>query len=897
MRVVVLTTICLLFILPRVFSEGFISLSCGSPRQTKFQDEVTGISYISDAEFIATGVSSKIKSSYQSKTVQKNWHLRSFPRGLRNCYTFKLTSGDMYLIRTNFFHGGYDDNPSTDFSLHLGPNEWEKVSTANETDEKSFEIIHMLTRDRLQLCLVKTGDSTPFISSIEMRRLYPDSYNFSHGSLKTFSRLDIGSKNKHSSREDAFGRIWLPNTLKSWSTISTNKSVNIQNAFQLPWHAMATASVPTEADAPMNISLTGVHPASTYFVFLHLAEIQELNQNETREFDIMYNGKRINGPYSITKNGQYIFSLQRTKRSTLPPLLNAMEIYLWNGLPEQETGTKEGGSINLTTLYGANNIKWEGDPCAPLAYKWDGIDCRYVHNEPPTITYLNLTANGLTGEILDSISNLTSLQLLDLSNNSLNGSVPEFLANMDSLKLINLSSNQLSGSIPTRLLDKVQMGSVSLRYKNCGYELDKQTIKSFKSFEIRLDSRANKNNEEIITIVASVGASLVLILVIAAALLLIFRRKRRAMIGGHLNSDLAQATGNFSSSNLIGQGGFGHVHRGVLTDGTEVAVKQLKAGSGQGEREFQAEIEVISRVHHRHLVSLLGYCTTRSQRLLVYEFVPNKTLEFHLHDIAEKGGPVMEWECRMKIALGSSKGLSYLHDDCNPKTIHRDVKAANILIDDSYEAKVADFGLARCCSDTETHVSTRIMGTFGYLAPEYASSGHLTDKSDVFSFGVVLLELITGRRPVDKSQPFADDDSIVDWAKPLMIQALNDGNFDGLVDPRLEDNFDTSEMARMVACAAASVRHSAKRRPKMSQDENPEEASCRRHHEDHHEEKHCGRPSDEPRDYFWQQSQEICEPSSSLPLVQKSPHNQNLLLDDYQERQDGLYIVQSNHRI
>ncbi|KAL1217350.1 Proline-rich receptor-like protein kinase PERK15 [Cardamine amara subsp. amara] len=278
--------------------------------------------------------------------------------------------------------------------------------------------------------------------------------------------------------------------------------------------------------------------------------------------------------------------------------------------------------------------------------------------------------------------------------------------------------------------------------------------------------------------------------------------------------DLAKATSNFSDSNLIGQGGFGYVHKGVLLDGTEVAIKQLKAGSGQGEREFQAEIQTISRVHHRHLVSLLGYCITGSQRLLVYEFVANKTLEFHLH---EKERPVMEWSKRMKIALGAAKGLTYLHEDCNPKTIHRDVKAANILIDDSYEAKLADFGLARSSLDTDTHVSTRIMGTFGYLAPEYASSGKLTDKSDVFSFGVVLLELITGRRPVDKSQPFADDDSIVDWAKPLMIQALNEGNFNGLVDPRLVDDFDITEMTRMVACAAASVRHSAKRRPKMSQ--------------------------------------------------------------------------------
>ncbi|KAF8107797.1 hypothetical protein N665_0116s0004 [Sinapis alba] len=259
--------------------------------------------------------------------------------------------------------------------------------------------------------------------------------------------------------------------------------------------------------------------------------------------------------------------------------------------------------------------------------------------------------------------------------------------------------------------------------------------------------------------------------------------------------DLAQATNNFARVNFIGQ----------------VAIKQLKAGSGQGEREFRAKIEIISRVHHRHLVCLLGYCVTGTQRLLVYEFLPNKTLEFHLHGkcdqwfatllytfmgviFAEKGRPVLDWSKRMKIA----RGLAYLHEDCNPNTIHRDVKAANVLIDDSYEAKLADFGLAKCCLDTDTHVSTRIMGTCG-------------DKSDVFSFGVMLLELITGRRPVGKSHPFADEENIVDWL------ALNTGNFHGLVDPGLEKDFDISEIKRMVLCADACVQHSATKRPEMSQ--------------------------------------------------------------------------------
>ncbi|PQM35191.1 proline-rich receptor-like protein kinase PERK1 [Prunus yedoensis var. nudiflora] len=277
--------------------------------------------------------------------------------------------------------------------------------------------------------------------------------------------------------------------------------------------------------------------------------------------------------------------------------------------------------------------------------------------------------------------------------------------------------------------------------------------------------------------------------------------------------ELLMATNGFSNANLLGQGGFGYVHKGVLPNGKVVAIKQLKAGSGQGEREFQAEIEVISRVHHRHLVSLVGYCISGAQRMLIYEFVPNDTLEFHLHG---KGRPTMNWPTRLKIALGSAKGLAYLHEDCQPKIIHRDIKASNILLDHNFEAKVADFGLAKVSLDTDTHVSTRVMGTFGYLAPEYASSGKLTEKSDVFSFGVVLLELITGRQPIDKTQSFTDD-SMVEWARPLLAQALETGNFDAIVDVRLQNDYNTGEMACMLACAAACVRHSGRRRPRMSQ--------------------------------------------------------------------------------
>ncbi|KAG8056079.1 hypothetical protein GUJ93_ZPchr0001g31199 [Zizania palustris] len=277
--------------------------------------------------------------------------------------------------------------------------------------------------------------------------------------------------------------------------------------------------------------------------------------------------------------------------------------------------------------------------------------------------------------------------------------------------------------------------------------------------------------------------------------------------------ELVGVTGAFAEDKVIGEGGFGKVYMATLDDGRRVAVKQLKVGSGQGEKEFRAEVDIISRIHHRHLVTLVGYCVTEHHRLLVYEFVSNKTLEHHLH---ARGVPVMDWPKRIKIAIGSARGLTYLHEDCHPRIIHRDIKSANILLDEAFEAKVADFGLAKLTNDSLTHISTRVMGTFGYMAPEYASSGKLTDRSDVFSFGVVLLELITGRKPVDSSQPLGEE-SLVEWARPLLVDALETDDFTELADPALERRYSRSEMRRMVEAAAACIRRSVAKRPRMVQ--------------------------------------------------------------------------------
>uniref|UniRef100_A0A0A9BZN4 non-specific serine/threonine protein kinase n=1 Tax=Arundo donax TaxID=35708 RepID=A0A0A9BZN4_ARUDO len=215
--------------------------------------------------------------------------------------------------------------------------------------------------------------------------------------------------------------------------------------------------------------------------------------------------------------------------------------------------------------------------------------------------------------------------------------------------------------------------------------------------------------------------------------------------------ELSHCTNDFSDSTLIGQGGYGKVYKGVLADGTIVAIKRAQQGSLQGSKEFFTEIELLSRLHHRNLVSLLGYCDEEDEQVLVYEFMPNGNLHDHL-SVRAKEPP--NFPMRLRIALGSSCGILYLHTEADPPIYHRDVKASNILLDSKFVAKVADFGLSRLAPLPETegsapgHVSTVVKGTPGYLDPEYFLTHKLTDKSDVYSLGVVFLELLTGMQPI-----------------------------------------------------------------------------------------------------------------------------------------------------
>ncbi|KAK9123748.1 hypothetical protein Sjap_013350 [Stephania japonica] len=227
--------------------------------------------------------------------------------------------------------------------------------------------------------------------------------------------------------------------------------------------------------------------------------------------------------------------------------------------------------------------------------------------------------------------------------------------------------------------------------------------------------------------------------------------------------ELATATKNFRADCLLGEGGFGRVYKGWLDSTNQVvAIKQLDRNGLQGNREFLVEVLMLSLLHHPNLVNLIGYCADGDQRLLVYEYMPLGSLEDHLHDLPPNKKR-LDWNTRMKIAAGAAKGLEYLHDKANPPVIYRDLKCSNILLGEDYHPKLSDFGLAKLGPvGDKTHVSTRVMGTYGYCAPEYAMTGQLTLKSDVYSFGVVLLEIITGRKAIDNSKS-SGEQNLVAW--------------------------------------------------------------------------------------------------------------------------------------
>ncbi|KAM0869689.1 hypothetical protein ACQ4PT_040509 [Festuca glaucescens] len=642
--------------------------------------------------------------------------------------------------------------------------------------------------------------------------------------------------------DDPHDRIWkvLANP-RSWIPTNTTAAVlNVaQDQFLVPSAVMQTAATVDDGfSLQFYWDADDSNKAFVYYVALHFSEVRALNSSEARICEIYLNNnlwysKPISPVYlysgavfgTVTGKAQYNYRIEPTNNSTLPPIMNALEIFLMVHTAERAT---DGGDVSAIMAIKAKyeiEKNWMGDPCGPKIYLWEGVSCNYAISSPPRIISLNLSSTELTGEITSAFRNLTALQTLDLSLNNLTGNIPEFLALLPSLAVLDLTGNKFNGSVPESLLKRSQEGSLKLRI-----EANTSIIDNGPS-ESDGQPQGTKRNRSTAVIVPVVVVLVVVLVVVAVIVTVCFCRRRtendpsvRPLNGSHSKEEnedavslqfdnrqftykeLKTITNSFEKS--IGKGGFGVVYLGYLEDGTPVAVKTRTESSSQSHNEFLGEALHLIRVHHRNLVNLVGHCKDGEHSALIYEYMSEGTLQEKLREKSPNFVP-LSWRQRLRISLDSAQGLEYLHKACKPPLIHRDVKTANILLNGSnLEAKIADFGLSKAFNnDLQSHVSTRVVGTPGYLDPEYYTSFQLSEKSDVYSFGIVLLEVVTGQPPI-----LPESVHIVQWAR----QRLAKGDIESVVDRNMQGRYDLNSVWKVADLALRCTEQTSSQRPAMA---------------------------------------------------------------------------------
>ncbi|KAL0788302.1 hypothetical protein Bca101_004548 [Brassica carinata] len=488
--------------------KGFISLDCGlSPTDLPYNDPSTGLTYSTDDGLVQSGKTGKIQKEFEAIFSKPSLKLRYFPDGVRNCYSVNVTESTNYLIKAVFVYGNYDglaNDPS--FDLYIGPNLWSTVDMNGRTNGTIEEIIHRTISKSLQVCLVKTGTSNPFINTLELRPLQNNTYNTQSGSLKYFFRYYFSTSDRTIRYpNDVHDRKWYPFfDSKEWTEVTTDLNVNASNSYKPPQIVMASASTPISTFWPWNFTWTLPSSTTQFYVYLHFAEIQTLKSLDTREFQVTMNGKLAYERYSPKmlatetiffstpqqcEGGKCILELTKTLKSTLPPLINALELFTVIDFPQLETNQDDGPS----------------------------------------------------------------------------------------------SYTQVS------------------------------------------DNRTTRSSEPAI----------------------MTKNKRFTY------SEVVTMTNNFER--VLGKGGFGMVYHGSVNGTEQVAVKMLSHSSSQGYKEFKAEVELLLRVHHKNLVSLVGYCDEGENLALIYEYMANGDLREHMS--GKRGGSILNWETRLKIVVESAQEI------------------------------------------------------------------------------------------------------------------------------------------------------------------------------------------------------------------------------------------------
>uniref|UniRef100_A0A453JXC5 Malectin-like domain-containing protein n=1 Tax=Aegilops tauschii subsp. strangulata TaxID=200361 RepID=A0A453JXC5_AEGTS len=571
----------------------------------------------------------------------------------RSCYTLRgLSPGGRYLVRSSFYYGNYDAlNRLPSFHLYLGVNRWAAVNVTAPDDILIFEAVVVSPADFFQVCLVDIGQGTPFISGLDLRPLraamYPEATVNQSLLLLNLRRpaARFALNRYHFWRPasfykiyrypfDSYDRIWQSyGDIAAWTNITTTANVDVSKAssFDAPPVVLRSAATPVngtrlEFSWSPDTSQNNDSSSAAYLLLLYFAELQQLPGNVLRRFDILVDGASWNGSRSYTPkylsaevveqvvvqgSGQHTVSLVATPDAILPPILNAFEIYSLRQMTELATNNGDAKAMmGIRTTYMLKK-NWMGDPCAPKAFAWNGLNCSYSSSGPAWITALILSSSLLTGAVDPSFGDLKSLQYLDLSNNSLSGPIPDFLAQMPSLKFLDLSSNKLSGSIPAALVRKRQNGSLVLIHCCCNSRIGNNANICDNGASTCAPNDKQKNRTLIIAIAVPIAVATLLFV---AAIIILHRRRIKQDTwmanSARLNSprdrersnlfenrqfsykELKLITANFKEE--IGRGGFGAVFLGYLENGSPVAVKIRSKTSSQGDREFLSEERSLS---------------------------------------------------------------------------------------------------------------------------------------------------------------------------------------------------------------------------------------------------------------------------------------------------------------